>query len=195
MISSPLRPLVMAAAGSTLTLQVACGAAHEEVDQRAVVDHRAAVSGIATKLVTPPAAAASPTRLQRLAVLAAGLAGEDAHVDEAGGDDVALGVVDARRHPARRAARRRRCRRCVPSSTRMRAGAVAAGGRIDDPRVVDDERRAHALALVADRRSSASSTAMRTATPISTWSVITERGAVGDRRIDLDAAVHRARDA
>ena len=40
---------------------------------------------------------------------------------------------------------------------------------------------------------SASSTAMRTATPISTWSRITTARVVGDGGGDLDAAVHRAR--
>ena len=34
---------------------------------------------------------------------------------------------------------------------------------------------------------------MRTATPISTWSVITERGPSAIAGVDLDAAVHRPR--
>ena len=44
-------------------------------------------------------------------------------------------------------------------------------------------------------RASASSTAMRTATPISTWSRMTLREWSATVGGDLDAAVHRARDA
>ena len=36
---------------------------------------------------------------------------------------------------------------------------------------------------------------MRTATPLRTWSMITESGQVGHLGGDLDAAVHRARGA
>ncbi len=43
--------------------------------------------------------------------------------------------------------------------------------------------------------SSDHSTAMRTATPFATCSVTSERRGVGDLAGDLDAAVHRARDA
>src|SRR5690606_39590482 len=53
------------------------------------------------------------------------------------------------------------------------APGIGAGGRIDDAGVFDEQGAGHG-SFLAGRR--ASSTAMRTATPISTWSVMTEAG-------------------
>ena len=52
------------------------------------------VLGMQTMVVTPPAAAARLAVAERLAVLVPGLAGEDHHVDEAGGEHVAAAVDD-----------------------------------------------------------------------------------------------------
>ena len=93
-----------AAAGSTLTLALARGAAQDEIDQRAIVDDR---GGVGHQHEAGDAAGGRGIGGggEGLAVFVAGLAGEDAHVDEAGGDDQAawrrsdLGAV---RHALRR---------------------------------------------------------------------------------------------
>ena len=62
-----------------------------------------------------------------------------------------------------------------------------------DQRIGDRSAMASSSSEVARREpSSRNSTAMRTATPLRTWSVITDVGQVGDLGGDLDAAVHRA---
>src|SRR5690606_8297770 len=56
-----------------------------------------------------------------------------------------------------------------------RAPLVGVGRGVHDPRVGDDDRGAHADTCEGSA-SRASRTAIRTATPISTWWVMTERG-------------------
>jgi hypothetical protein len=83
----PFETAVIAAAGRMLTL--AWPGSAERKSTSAPSSMTGAVSGIRTKLVTPPAAAASPADGEGLAIFLAGLAGEDAHVDQARGHDEA----------------------------------------------------------------------------------------------------------
>src|SRR5690606_33873361 len=108
----------------------------------------------------------------RLAVVGARLAGKDPHVDEAGTSDQsggvdALGMIGC----ARRGALGKIGDEAVLDEDR--AGIVATRGGVDDSGVLDEEGGGHAGAPLP---SSASSTAMRTATPISTCSVMTDCG-------------------
>ena len=76
------------------------------------------------------------------------------------------------------------------------ARAFATGRRVDEPGPPDVEVR-HLPASAAPTGlcvpASRYSSAIRTATPLVTWSVMTEFGAGGDVGGDLDALVHRAR--
>ena len=75
----------------------------------------------------------------------------------------------------------------------QRAGAVVAALRVDQARV-DEGDRAGGHQSLSSRAAIEASTAMRAATPISTWSWIrlTARSSATSR-VDLDAAVHRPR--
>ena len=140
------------------------------------------VSGWQTMVVTPPAAAAWLAEAMRLAAFGAGLADEGAHVDQAGRDDLAAAVDDlgAFRHAGRADAALGLADHAV--GDQEIAGEIEVARRIDDPRVGEQDRAelaavkqhcliAHAFGRFRD---SASSTAMRTATPISTCSRISD---------------------
>ena len=156
-------------------------------------------------VVTPPAAAAWLAEAMVSRCSRAGLADEGAHVDEAGrhhlapaiddlgalghagGADAALGLAD---HAVGEQEVARRCR------DRATGSSDAPIGKQDRPALGDhhgDRLCAERASGIRQVRASASSTAMRTATPISTCSRISDWRAVGDGGVDLDAAVHRAR--
>ena len=134
--------------------------------------------------------------LDRLGLLAAGLAQVDVEVDEArarrcsraASSDVVAVATRPRRRP-RRPGRPRRPRRRSRSP-----GLVDAPSRRVISRCGSSLRVARRSAASARRRRAGrNSTAIRTATPLVTCWVITEPGQLG--RVDghLDAAVHRAR--
>jgi len=115
-----------------------------------------------------------------LAVLGAGLADEGAHVDQAGGDDLAAAIDDlgALGH-AGGANTALGFADCAVGDQKV-AGKIQLARRIDDPRVGEQDRAAfaaigqHADHAFGRLRDMASSTAMRTATPISTCSRISD---------------------
>ena len=113
----------------------------------------------------PPAAAAREPRFDGLGVLEAGLAQVHVHVDEAGRDDQAGGIEHDRaggvqiRPDARRSGR-----------SLMRTSAIRRGPRPGSmTRPFLNEQFRHGRPRIR------SSTAMRTATPFSTWLRITDR--------------------
>ena len=131
-------------------------------------------------VVTPPAAAAWLAEAKRLAVVGAGLADEGAHVDQAGRDQLAAAVdhFGAFRHAGGADAALGLADDAV--GDQQVADDIEVARRIDDPRVGEQDRAAvrqhfatscHAFGRFRD---SASSTAMRTATPISTCSRISD---------------------
>ncbi len=106
-------------------------------------------------------------------MLAAGLSGEDAHVDQAGAQNQAFAVDDLR---VRRIGVVEQTRADIGDAAVLDqepAAHVEVCRRIDQARVAEGD----ALAAHARPRASASSTAMRIATPISTcsWMRLTSR--------------------
>ena len=196
-ISSPLRPLVSAAIGVHMHDARCRGRGAWTKSTMVGSSIAGSVSGWQMMVVTPPAAAAWLAEAMRLAVLGAGLADEGAHVDQAGRDDVAAAIDDlgAFRHAGRADAALGLADRAV--GDQHVAGKIEVARRIDDPRVGEQDRAAvaaidqhgHAFGRLRD---SASSTAMRTATPISTCSRISDCAPSATIGVDLDAAVHRA---
>ena len=168
-------------------------AAQHEIDGRRIVDHRRGVG-----LADDGGDAAGGGRLarggERLAMAGARFADEGAHVDEAGRDQLAAAVdhVGAFRHAGGADALLGFADDAV--GDQQVADDVEIARRIDDPGVGEQDRAAvrqhHAFGRLRD---SASSTAMRTATPISTCSRISDCAPSATMRVDLDAAVHRAR--
>ena len=144
--------------------------------------------------------------LDRLGLLPARLAQVGVQVDEAGRHDAAAGVEHAR---VRRVEVGPTAAMRPPSTTTSarrarRVDDVAALMTIDRPRSIagqpivgSEPRRVRPRPSVDRGRvptpSSRNRTAMRTATPLRTWSVIDRRGQVGHLGGDLDAPVHRAR--
>ena len=129
----------MAASGIDVDDGRVARAAQHEFDQRRRRRSTGSVSGIMTMEVTPPAAAATAGRRDGLAVLAAGLADEDARVDQAGHDRLA---ARSRRRSApsghalvERGRAGGRDRAAVDDD---RADLVDAARRIDDARVGED---------------------------------------------------------
>ena len=137
------------------------------------------VLGIAQTVVNPPWAAAAEPGRDRLGVLVAGLAEVRVEVDEPGRDDDAVGV-DARRRPRpssqvsrlQDARRGRRSRRALAARRRVhQPGAAQISSR--RPRLAHaapPTRRVPPLPRPASRYSSA----IRTATPLVTCSVMTD---------------------
>src|SRR6185312_11023511 len=113
-------------------------------------------------------------RSNGLAMFGARLADEDARVDQSGDDGLAGAIHD--RRAFRRALVQRAGAGCrdLFSLDNDRAALVETARRVDDAGVVEDDG-GHAARPSALRRgsSSASITAMRTATPISTCSWMT----------------------
>ena len=109
-------------------------------------------------------------RRDSFAVFEAGFAEGSAHVDEAGAEDGAAALED--RH-AIGAAEVGAEIGDVAVADEQAAGFVEAGGRVDEADVSEEEVRHCGQALRVERRLSTSSTAMRTATPISTCSPMT----------------------
>ncbi len=152
------------------------GAAHHEVDGRRVIDHRRRVG-----LADDGGDAAGRSRLARggkgLAVAEAGLADEGAHVDQAGGHDLAGAVDDVgalgdagRSDAATGLADDAVGNQDIAGAVEIPAGIDDAGvGKQDGTAVSQHEH--HAFGKL---RASASSTAIRTATPISTCSRISD---------------------
>ena len=192
-ISSPCRPLVSAAIGWMLTIAVsrARRSTKSTVAESSITGE---VSGWQTMVVMPPAAAALACGRKGLAMAGAGLADEGAHVDQAGRDDLAGAVDDlgAFGHAGRADAAPRvaddavgdqhvagavEIARGIDRCGRWRAGwgggrfsMMSRVGQVAGERF--EHRHAHRdahLDLLADQR-------LR---------------AVGDDRVDLDAAVHR----
>ena len=107
------------------------GAPQDEIDQRDVVDHGIGI-GHADDGGDAAGGGGTARRGQRLAVLVAGLAGKDHHVDEAGREHVAaaiddLGIADG----ARRDVRPEIGNEAV--SDQHAAVLIEAGGGIDQP--------------------------------------------------------------
>ena len=155
----------------------------------------ASVLGMATTRGEPAERGGPGAGLDRLGLLLAGLAEVGVQVDEAGRDDAAAGVErhvgpqvavalgghgphDRRRRPARRPGGCRSASTTAPPRMTHRLHASRSSGWGWRPRSRPEPSRSN-------------STAMRTATPLRTWSMITERGQVGDVGRDLDAPVHR----
>ena len=154
------------------------------------------VSGWQMMVVTPPAAAAWLAEAKVSRWPRARLADEGAHVDQAGRHQLAAAVdhLGTFRHAGSADAFLGLADRAV--GDQQVAGKIEIARRIDDPGVGEQDRaavgehvRCHAFGKFRDR---ASSTAMRTATPISTCSRISEWTPSATIRVDLDAAVHRA---
>ncbi len=158
---------------------VVAGAALDEIDERHLIDDRV---GLRHDNHGGDAAGSGGMAggLQRLAMLKAGLAGEHLRIDEPRGEDVPLAVDDGDA-VGRVAAQMRADVGDEAFAHDEAARLVAVGRRIDDARVDESgRRRGFGLArgalggggLSVHRfgrlRASASSTAMRTATPIST---------------------------
>ena len=156
-----------------------CGVARapqDEVDDRRIVD-----CGRGVGLADDGGDAARRRRLargrERLAIFRARLADEGAHVDQAGRDDPALAVDDlgAFRHAGGADAALGFADRAVGNQEIARKIEIAR--RIDDPGVGEQDRaavREHGRQTFGRLRERASSTAMRTATPISTCSRISD---------------------
>ena len=150
-------------------------------------------------VVTPPAAAAWLAEAKRFAMAGAGLADEGAHVDQAGRDQLAAAVDDvgAFRHAAGADALLGFADDAV--GDQQVADDIEVARRIDDPGVGEQDRAAvrqhwqHHSQAFGRLRDKASSTAMRTATPISTCSRISDCAPSATIEFDLDAAVHRSR--
>ena len=150
-------------------------APQHEVDDGRIVDHRRGVG-----LADDGGDAAGGRRLargrKRLAMFGARFADEGAHVDQAGRDHVAAAIDDfgAFRHACRADAALGFADHAVGDQDV--AGNIEIARRIDDPRIGEQDagggRRAHHA--FGKLRDSASSTAMRTATPISTCSRISD---------------------
>ena len=143
------------------------------------------------------------TGRDRLGVLVAGLAEVDVEVDEARARrSTPRSSIPSASPPSSQSTASR-----TPSRHDDLARALAARRGIDQPgpadlEVGDDRRRSRRADAIpaADRAhgrpaapASRYSSAIRTATPFVTWSVITRPRADGDVRRDLDALVHRAR--
>ena len=156
-ISRPARPLVIAAIGIDVDLgcRRARGAAMKSTSATSSIT--GSVSGIMTIVVTPPAAAAWLAEAKVSRCSRAGLADEDAHVDQAG----------------QRRSRRVQSMTSAPSGAPWfvpppaggddaavgddhRAGLVEAARGIDDAGVLEDDRRGRASSCsheLADRHS------------------------------------------
>ena len=152
------------------------GAANEEIDQGAVIDHRGGV-GHHDEAGDAAGSGGFAGRGQGFAIFLAGLAGEDAHIDQARRQRQAAGIddLDMVGHADGLADGNLGDDAVLDQHG---AGMIGAGGRIQDAGVFNQRCSgghggAHGSFLAG---SSASSTAMRTATPISTWSVMTEAG-------------------
>ena len=150
------------------------GATQHEVDDRRVVDDRRGF-----RLTHDRGHAAggggAARRSQRLAVLGPGLADEGAHVDETRRNDPAAAVdgLGSLRHPRGADAAPRVPDHAVGDQHVSRFVEIAR--RIDDARVGEQDRARigeHSAHTFGRLRESASSTAIRTATPISTCSRI-----------------------
>ncbi len=136
----------------------------DEVDDGDVVHDRIGV-GHGDDGRDPARSRGAAGRAQGFAVFEAGFADEDAHVDEARAEHVTLGLdhLRAGRQACERAVRPER--RDPPVLDQAVAGLVAPARGVDQARGADVERARHAFGRW---RASASRTAMRTATPIST---------------------------
>ncbi len=126
-------------------------------------------------VVTPPAAAAWLADAKDSAMAGAGFADKGAHVDQAGRDDLAAAVdrLGAFRHAGGADALAGFADRAV--GDQEVADDIEIARRIEDPGVGEQDRaavRQHRFHALGRFRDSASSTAMRMATPISTCSRI-----------------------
>ena len=137
----------MAAMMCTLTTRVVAGAALDEVDERHLVDHGLGV-GHDDDGGDAAGGGRMARRLERLAMLVAGLAGEHLHVDEAGAEHVALAVDDL-------GAVRRVAAQVRPEVgddavlDEQAARLVPPVCRIDEARVEEDGRRLAARPVLA----------------------------------------------
>ena len=172
------QPLGQGGAGEHVDDSLVAGAALDEIDDRGIVDHRIGVRAADHR---GDAAGGGSLRAgaERLAEFGAGLTEEGAQVDKAGRQDLALGI-DAAHALARggRALPFDRGDGAVANEDGARALATRRG--IDQACVDDCDvlRVSHVRSLYAQTFgrcwASASSTAMRTATPISTCSRISD---------------------
>ena len=147
-------------------------AALHEVDHGRIVDRGRGV-GLADDGGDAAGGGGLACRGDGLAVVGAGLADEGAHVDQAGGDDLAGAIDDlgALGHAGRADAALGLADHAV--GDQQVAGKIEIARGIDDPGVGEQDRAAvgqHEAHAFGRFRDSASSTAMRTATPISTCS-------------------------
>ena len=183
----PRDPSVIAPATATST-GVARAALEHVGDQRGAVERRLGVGHRDDRAVAAERRGARAA-LDRLGLLAPGLAQVGVEVDEARADPrsprrrarrAPRGALDARRDLGDRA------RRSTSTSAR------AAAGRAHDRPAGDQD----ALTRPAPRcspRGTGTAPPCAPGTPLATWRVTSARGRVGDARVDLDAAVHRAR--
>ena len=147
------------------------------------------VLGMATTAVKPPSAAARAAALDGLRFFLTGLAEVGVQVDESGRDDAPVGSsmfgrgeVGADRDDA-------------PVVADDHVGVARSPVGIDHPAAFENGVAHRSSPSATPEPSNQYKTAMRTATPFRTWSMITEPRHLGDVGRDLDASVHRARDA
>ena len=161
-----VQPLVIARIGIDLAQLHLAGAAGDELDHGRLVDRRV---GIGQDRHAGDAAGRrrGGAAVDALLVLGAGLAELDPHVDQAGRQAQTLASITSAPPGASAAVT------AGPSSA-IRAAhdqhpprAIEAGRRVEQPGI-DDAGPAGSAGVLAQVRVSASSTAMRTATPIST---------------------------
>ena len=170
----PVEAKRQASGGVHLYFGDAVGAALDEVDQSDRVDHRVGVrhhdeGGDAAGRCCVARC------LERLFVLRARLAGLDPQVDQAGRQRLAVGIdLHIGRRGFADASARFHDHAVLDQDAAFR---IEPGGGINDARVVDGCASGHRAVAPASGAffASVSSTAMRTATPISTCSVISER--------------------
>ncbi len=162
---------------------VVAGGGLDEIDQRHLVDDGLRV-GHHDDGGDAAGGCRVARRLQGLAMLLAGLAGEHLHVDQAGAQHVALAVDDI--GALRGVAAQMPTEVGDHAALYQQAARLVLAGRGVDQAHVEEGRRllvggrtglTHAgpTQWLGSWRAIASSTAMRTATPISTWSRITLR--------------------
>ena len=181
--SSPALPLVMAPMGNTLTTALAPRALHDVAGHRGAVVHRLGV-GHAADGGESAGRGRARAAFDGLGVLEARLAQVHVHVDEAGRDDQPAGVEDLGVAATDRSGATPAMRPSSISTSAMRS--VSEAGSMTRPFLISDAP-CYPITL--------SSTAMRTATPFSTWFRITERWKSATSRRQLAAAVDGARDA
>ena len=128
-------------------LRLVAGAPGDEIDQRDVVDHRVGVRH-GDDGRDPAGCRRLSGRGEGLAMLGAGLADEDAHVDEAGRHDRALAVDDlGSRRPRRLQPPRDPAATMRTVGDDDRADRIQIARGIDDAGIVEDDRTLGAAVL------------------------------------------------